>query len=161
MITIRNYIESDRPIIQKFIEESQDYVVGLDPMKRLRREPEYGESYTNDFLDFVNKNKGVIFMAMDGDKPIGMAGGAYKEQSKENLLELIPTKVGTLSELYIIPDYRGKGVGKMLVEKFEEYLKESGCDSIWLTVVDCNPAHQFYKKMGFVDREIGMLKNII
>jgi hypothetical protein len=42
----------------------------------------------------------------------------------------------------------------------EHYLKAKNCDHIWLTVVAYNPAHKFYQKYGFINREIGMIKKV-
>lgn len=43
---IREYQQSDKSCVIKFMEESQDYLTAIDSMKRTRRMPEYGESHT-------------------------------------------------------------------------------------------------------------------
>ena len=48
-----------------------------------------------------------------------------------------------------------------MLQMMEKYFKEKGCNSMWISVFAPNEnAHNMYKKFGFVDREIGMLKQI-
>ena len=60
-----------------------------------------------------------------------------------------------LSKLYVRKDCRGKGVGAVMIRDIEEYCKEKGLSSVWLT---CNKYNSgslaFYDRMGFkVERE--------
>ena len=56
--------------------------------------------------------------------------------------------------VYIAPEYRGKGLGKMLMDEVEKLAKEHGITRLWLdVVVTQKPAIGLYRKLGF--REIG------
>jgi len=44
MITIREYQDADTETIVDWFNQLHDYLVELDPIKRLRRAPEYGEA---------------------------------------------------------------------------------------------------------------------
>lgn len=159
-ITIREYQETDRGQIIKWIEDRHDYLVNLDPHKRLCRQPEYGQVFFTELFDFVNNRQGKIFVAIEGEKLVGFSGGGVDRPSPKDLLEVVPGKLGVISEIFVEQSYRGKGIGTMLLQKLETYLKSLGCDSLWLNVLSFNPAHDLYRKLGYYDREIGMLKKL-
>ncbi|TSC83559.1 MAG: GNAT family acetyltransferase [Microgenomates group bacterium Gr01-1014_16] len=162
-ITVREYLDSEKTLVQSFIEKLQDYVVATDPIKRIRNLPGLSELGLNNVLEKLDKNKGKIYFAQDEGKVVGyIFGFVCDKQSEEKLLEVVPSQVGQIEDVYVEEEYRGKGVGKMLMEKMEDYLKDQGCDSIWLEVFAPNfDAHAAYLKMGYVDREVGMLKRLI
>jgi GNAT superfamily N-acetyltransferase len=126
----------------------------------LRRQSEYGDVFTQELFDFIREGQGKIYIAVDGQKYVGFIAGAVDKQSDKNLLEVVPTKLGVVSEFFVEEKYRGQGVGKVLMEKLETYFKSIGCDSLWANVVAFNPAHDVYEKMGYHNREIGMLKKL-
>lgn len=79
--------------------------------------------------------------AFDGEKLICI-GSFYKER-QESLEEDHPFRLRGMATL---PEYRGKGIGKSLIEESEEILKERGCRLWW-----CNArtsASPYYKKLG-------------
>jgi len=155
---IRTCSKSDYSTLVRFIEELQDYIVATDPLKRLRRLPAYGKSYTNNLLKEIKRSKGVIYLAEDNGKLVGVVAGEIKKQTKENILECIPTKQGCIKELYVSNDYRSQGLGKVLMDKIEDYFKKNKCTVITLAVLSTNPAYEFYKRMGYKDRSIDVIK---
>jgi len=54
-----------------------------------------------------------------------------------------------MDDLYVKPDYRGIGVGSMLINQVISYAKETGCHKLRWQVSDWNkPAKDFYRKLG-------------
>lgn len=54
-----------------------------------------------------------------------------------------------MDDLYVKQDFRGLGVGTMLIEKVISYAKETKCNKLRWQVSNWNkPAIDFYKKMG-------------
>lgn len=140
----------------------RDFVVATDPMRRIRRMPGWEQRSLKFIFDMVANQYGNIYFAEADGKTVGYAFCFVTKQSEENRLEVIPTKLGQVEDIYVEDGYRGTGVGKALMAKCEEHLKEKGCDSIWIDVFAPNTdAHEYYKKLGFVDREIGMLKKLV
>lgn len=123
-IRIRDYQESDRSHIIKFMEESQDYLACIDQMKGTRRMPNYGESYTQRLLREIEKNEGTAYVAEHEGRIIGFIAGIIHRQSKEDLLECIPSTDGRILELFIDPQHRRQNVGTMLMQKMKEYFKQ-------------------------------------
>ncbi len=161
-IEIKEYQHEDKDSVLMMMEHLQDYVVDLDPIQRIRRMPGYGENTFTAFQEYLSKNEGKCFVAVHENTIIGFIAGLIALQSEKNLLSVIPTRLGVVKELFIKDSHRFKNIGKQLMSILEEYFKKSGCDSLWVDVFAYNhKAHEFYKGLGYSDREIGMLKKIV
>jgi GNAT superfamily N-acetyltransferase len=161
MIHLREYQESDQTKLISLIEKLQEHVASLDPIERVRKMPGYGQNTFNNATEFVKSRQGKIFVAEHDNKIVGYITGFINKQSQENLLEVIPTQLGIVVDLFVVDTHRSKSIGTLLMERMQEYFKQQGCDSVWVTVFVPNLlAHSFYKKLGFIDRELGMLKKI-
>ena len=58
--------------------------------------------------------------------------------------------VAWLEDLYIMEDYRGKGIGKIAMSKLDELMIEKGVVSMFVDVIPRNTnAFKFYRKCGF------------
>jgi ribosomal protein S18 acetylase RimI-like enzyme len=160
-ISFRRYQETDRKDFVRLMEELQDYLVSIDDLKRLRRMPEYSESYTERTLQNVAKNNGVIYLAESEGRVVGLVVGIIHEQTREELLELIPYKRGVVLELIVENECRGKGIGKLLMEKMEGYFKQNGCSAAMVEVFFPNKnALRLYSKLGYSERDVWMTKNL-
>lgn len=103
------------------------------------------------FLDSIPKGKWAskidkmgCLVADDNGKIVGTAGfcGSRWEKYKE---------YGEIVSIYFIPDYIGKGYGKMLIEACIDELRKSGYEKVLLWVLEENSrARRFYEKNGFV-----------
>jgi len=60
--------------------------------------------------------------------------------------------LGEIHELFVHPKYRGRGIGRTLVNKAVEYAKSRGrrIAGLWVGVKNFH-ARKFYRKMGFVE----------
>ncbi len=60
------------------------------------------------------------------------------------------TKPGIyLEDLFVLPDYRGQGIGKALIVSVAKLAVDRGCGRFDWCVLDWNePAIEFYKRMG-------------
>lgn len=159
MVKIIEYNE-DKTILVKLIEELQDYLVQIDPLKRLRRLPEYGEVYIDNLLKKINEQQGIIFIAEFENIPIGMIAGIIEEFTKNDRIECIPSKPARILELIVSEKYRSNNIGSLLMNKIEEYFQIQGCDIIRVEVFEPNKkTHNFYQKLGYQDRVRDMVKN--
>lgn len=56
-----------------------------------------------------------------------------------------------VERIYILPPYKGRGLGKLLIHKAVEFAQENHKNKIWLGVWEHNlAALGFYEKLGFV-----------
>lgn len=160
-ISIRTFSPDDRKTIESFITELRRFIMDLDPIHRVRMEPGYIEHEYHSFLEALEKFEGACFIAEVDATPVGFIFGLIAKQSAENLLEVIPTRLGVVKDLYVASEYRNNNLGTLLIEKLQEYFKEKNCDSVWVDVFATNThALNFYEKHEFITREIGMLKTL-
>jgi GNAT superfamily N-acetyltransferase len=161
IVELREYRSSDKQHIVEFMEESQDYLVSVDHMKRLRRMPEYGKSYTQRLFEKVDKNDGIAYVAEHEGRLVGFIAGLIHAQSREDLLECVPSKDGVILELFVEAEHRRRGIGVTLMERMEEYFRQKGCSISRIEVFEPNVnAHNLYRKLGYTDRLIHMIRRL-
>lgn len=161
-LTIREYNERDIPYIKNSLEQLHDYVVQIDPIKRIRKMPGLIDKMSSEIFEMTKTNKGKIYIAEVNSNSVGFAAGFIGDaQSEEHLLEVIPSKSGIISDVYVDTSYRSKGVGKLVVRKVEKYLISMGCDAIWVSTNSFNvKAVGLYKSMGYDEREVSLMKKV-
>jgi ribosomal protein S18 acetylase RimI-like enzyme len=56
-----------------------------------------------------------------------------------------------LERIYVIKGFKGRGIGRLMIEKTEEIARNAGCRYIWLGVWEKNKsAIAFYERNGFI-----------
>jgi len=61
----------------------------------------------------------------------------------------IPAKVAVLNDLFTLPDYRGKGIGRKLIEHCRDFARDNGAARLqWLTASDNQVAQHLYDSIG-------------
>jgi ribosomal protein S18 acetylase RimI-like enzyme len=93
----------------------------------------------NPLFEAINKNNYLYFLIKSDNNVAGYIG-LHEENGKM-----------FLSKLYILKEYRGKGVSSKTFEFIENLAKEKNLKSVWLTVnKNNNHAIEVYKHKGFV-----------
>lgn len=153
---IREYQEKDYPDLRRLLIILQEYERTVEP----DRLPGEGmvDGYLKYLLEENAKNQGKIFFAEQDGQLIGFI--AIRKELKDFELINIENPGLYISDLIIDPEYRGKGIGKALLKKAEEYAKSLGLSHLRLGVVAKNPARKFYKKEGFNEYDITMVKEL-
>ena len=158
-VTIHEYVAKDSTKIVELLDELQRHIAAVDTLKRNRCLPGHGVAFFRLLIDKIEKNKGKIFIAKQNGKIAGFIAGILQQQSKEDLFECIPTKVGRILELFVRPECRTQGIGQGLMNKVEEYFKEQKCDVVRVEVFVPNKvAHSFYKNAGYLNRMMDLMK---
>ncbi|MCT2534726.1 GNAT family N-acetyltransferase [Aquibacillus koreensis] len=75
--------------------------------------------------------------------------GGSKDQFSDKAL-------GFIYELFVLEEYRGRGISKQLIKTGVEQLKQEGYSEIRLSVFDGNQAIKIYESLGFKNRTITM-----
>lgn len=97
--------------------------------------------YATDVLKAQMKNVNYNFyICINSDISIGFVAFEL------NYNNLPKTKI---HKLYILPDFQGKGVGKILLDKSIEYARKNNNTALVLNVNKQNSAKYFYEKLGF------------
>jgi ribosomal protein S18 acetylase RimI-like enzyme len=160
-VIIQEYQPADRPELVRFMEILQDYIAAIDPLRRLRRLPEYGELYTQALLEKIKDHFGIIYIAKREQQILGCIAGNIEEQTKYERASTIVSRSGRILELVVLEKCRGQGIGLKLMEQMEDYFKLNGCDIVRVEVFVPNiSAHEFYNRLQYSDRVHDMVKQL-
>jgi len=94
---------------------------------------------------YVATASGLDVPAGSGPRVIGFATAGrarLREISGQRLAE------GEIETLYVLDDWRDRGVGRRLMRAAGAYLAENGCRSAYLWVLRDNPSRWFYERLG-------------
>ena len=123
--------------------------------------PEYRESYFKMDMNKVKNQSGKIYLAIENESVIGLIIGIVDEKDEIDKLTNDCTKTGSIIELIVFHNLRGNGVGKILLEKMEQYFKDINCKRINIEVFGPNKsALNFYTKNDYTIRDIIVSKKI-
>lgn len=107
-------------------------------------EPQSVETVESFIQERLNKNEVHILLAYIKDKAVGIAQ-LYSGYSTLSL-----GKIWTLYDLYIDQNYRGKGIGRILLDACRDFARSDGGFRLDLkTERDNLPANVLYEKFGF------------
>jgi ribosomal protein S18 acetylase RimI-like enzyme len=155
---IRLYRESDRPRTEALFDEFQDFLVGLDPLRRLHRRRGYGAAIAAETLRAV-ANGGRWLVAEANGAVVGFVVGTLHHTTADDEWEVVPTPRGRVDELYVQPQHRRRGIGRNLMANVEKWLREQGCEIVRVEVFAPNEsARDFYEALGYAPRDIDHLK---
>ena len=129
-ITIRYAQESDIPQILQFIRELASYENMLDEVVA-----------TEDLLRewIFEKKKAEVIFAEENGESIGFALFFH------NFSTFLGRAGIYLEDLFVKPEYRGKGIGKALLQKLAQITVERGCGRLEWCCLDWNkPSIDFY-----------------
>jgi len=158
-LNLRRYQSDDAAQVAGLFDQFQDYLADLDPLNPLRRRLGYGEYALEHTLYDVAAHNGVFFVAVDNDTVIGFATGTITHPTASELLGLVPTVRGRITELFVHARYRGAGVGTRLLQAAEAYLIEQSCTVLRVEVfVPNQAAHRLYRKLGYHDMDVDLIK---
>ncbi len=127
--------EQDIHLIQSFIE-------GIAEYEKLSHEVETTPDKLRKTL-FGPRPYAEVLIARDNDMPVGFALFFHNYST-------FRAKPGMyLEDLFVLPEYRGKGHGKALFMELLKIANERGCGRMEWCVLDWNkPAIDFYLSMG-------------
>lgn len=129
-LSIRYATEADAGLILEFIKELATYEKMLDDVVAT-------EELLKEWL-FEKKSAEVIF-ALEGDVEVGFALFFH------NFSTFLGRAGLYLEDLYVKPEYRGKGYGKGLLRKLAQIAMERGCGRFEWSCLDWNqPSIDFY-----------------
>jgi putative acetyltransferase len=116
--------------------------------------PKVGTAYADPYLDSLFEvyavPKSIYFVIEKDGKIIGGAGVMQLDNSDENICEL--------QKMYLLPEGRGLGLGKSLIDNCIEKATEFGFESCYIeTMTYMEDAQKLYKKVGSynLDKQIG------
>ncbi|MCM2679022.1 GNAT family N-acetyltransferase [Echinimonas agarilytica] len=87
----------------------------------------------------IDNPLGCLFVARDDEQVIGFATVYFSFSS--TLIQ----KVAVMNDLFVVPDYRGHGKGRELIEHCRYFARQRGAGRLqWVTAPDNRQAQQLY-----------------
>ena len=133
-LSFRNAERKDIPLILQFIKELAEYEKMLDEV--------VADETTLETWIF-DKQKAEVFFALENGKEVGFALFFH------NFSTFLGRSGIYLEDLYVKPEYRGKGYGKAILKKLAAIAVERGCGRLEWVCLDWNkPSIDFYLSIG-------------
>ena len=141
-MTIRSATEKDCALILRFIRQLAEYEKMADQV-----------TATEDLLRewIFEKKKAEALFVCDGGREVGFALFFH------NFSTFLGRAGIYLEDLFVLPEYRGRGFGKALFRALAKIAAERGCGRLEWACLDWNaPSIAFYRSLGAVPMdEIG------
>ena len=130
----RNAQRNDVGLILQFIRELADY-------EKMLSEVVADEAILEEWI--FDKQKAEVIFALEGEKEVGFALYFH------NFSTFLGRAGIYLEDLYVKPEYRGKGYGKAILKKLASIAVERGCGRLEWWCLDWNkPSIDFYRSLG-------------
>lgn len=106
-----------------------------------------------ELIEYLKEEKAIVYGAYDKEKLVGFIWGYSHVFFDEKRI--------FINCLVVDKKYEKCGIGKMLINRIEEFAKQNKYDSLDLTVAPFNEnAVGFYKHIGFKEERIQMCRKI-
>ena len=134
LVAFRTAERKDVALILEFIRELADYEKMLDEVVAT---PELLEKWIFD------ERKAEVIFALEGEREVGFALFFH------NFSTFLGRAGIYLEDLYVRPEFRGKGYGKALLKELARIAVERGCGRLEWWCLDWNqPSIDFYLSLG-------------
>jgi GNAT superfamily N-acetyltransferase len=141
-ILIREATESDLPAVGKLLEDLTDAIDSTEGIDT--------EIALKNYERLLNDGGSNFLVAAREGTPVGFINFTVRQ----TILHQSPSAL--IDELVVAEEYRGKGVGRQLVQAAIDKCRQLGCCEVEVSTEKTNlKARNFYKQCGF--EEIGTL----
>lgn len=118
-----------------------DFIKGLAEYEKMSDEVVADEKTLEEWI--FDKQKAEVIFALEGEKAVGFALFFH------NFSTFLGRAGIYLEDLFVLPEYRGKGYGKALLKKLAAIAVERGCGRLEWCCLDWNkPSIDFYLSLG-------------
>ena len=130
----------------RFAEESDcglvlSFIRGLADYEKMSDQVVATEELLREWI--FEKRKAEVLFVCDDDKEVGFALFFH------NFSTFLGRAGIYLEDLFVLPEYRGKGYGKALLKRLAQITVERGCGRLEWACLDWNqPSIDFYRSLG-------------
>ena len=154
-INLRQMTEKDAALIRKLTVET-----GWDSLSEMDRKEldmkDWSKNMEQVFEHFAKQKNSEIYIAEDENN--GFVGYLFVGESRN---AMTGKSSGFIYDIFVKEELRGKGIGKMLIEKAEGYCRQRGYSRLSLMVSAGNQAAlRLYASTGFKRDQVNMGKVI-
>ncbi len=105
------------------------------------------EELTEEFYDYISKESSAVFLALSDECAVGFAQCGLRHDYVEGTDS---SPVGYLEGIFVVEEYRKRGLARELLENCQKWAKKQGCTEF---ASDCELTNddslKFHLKMGF------------
>lgn len=128
-------------------------VAGLSVLSETASAEIVGEMYRK----WLSGPELFAFVAEDEGRPVGYVIGFYEEPH----FMWDTGRVGHVDSFYVLPETRGQGVGRQLMDSAYAAMREAGASTVALEMVaDNEVAQRFYEQEGFTTTFVQMHRSL-
>ncbi|KAL6490677.1 hypothetical protein MHYP_G00010220 [Metynnis hypsauchen] len=143
--TIRAATLEDCKDIARMITELAEYEKAADHVKITQKDLEQDGFSKNPFFHGIIAEVPEQHRSKDGHSKVGYSLYFYSYSSFKG-------RAVYMEDLYVMPEFRGKGIGKALLRKVAQLGLAAGCTQLDFSVLDWNkPSLDFYFSQGCRD----------
>ncbi len=155
-IHLRKAKATDMPLVKKMaVETGWEYIP--ETQKKLLDREKWNMHVIEDYENILKEENSEVFIAEDEHHKY--VGHLIVGQTRGQITGL---NFGYVFDIFVEEEFRGKGVGKLLLEKAEDYCRRKGHSRIALSVSATNDsAIKLYSRTGYKPERITMAKEII
>ena len=133
-VTFRDAAPEDTGLILYFIRALADY-------EKLSSQMQATEELLREWI--FEKQKAEVFFALADGKEVGFALFFH------NFSTFLGKAGIYLEDLFVLPEYRGQGIGKAILKRLAQLTQERGCGRLEWACLDWNqPSIDFYRSLG-------------
>lgn len=156
MLVIRPATDADRPDLLECTAALQAHELSLEPG---RADPGVAEAYLAELLGQCRNGLAEILVAEVEGRVAGWVGVVPHYLSDD--LQERNREFAYITDLIVLDAFRGKGIGRRLLEEAEALAASRGARHFRVGVLSANrDAHRVYRAAGFRDYEITLTKEI-
>lgn len=134
---IRYIQQSDNPVLAKIIRATLAEFGANHPGTV------YYDASTDALFELFQKSRSVYYVAENEDGQIIGGGGIFSTEG-------LPSDTCEFVKMYLLPEARGKGIGKSIIEKCLKTAKDLGFAQIYIeSMPELKQALKVYEKFGF------------
>lgn len=137
--------------------ELQEFEHAFDP-RAPRGEP-IADAYLARMFERCAKWAGRVFVAESDGGVVGFVcvWGRVPPQEVDDE----PADAAYVSDLVVLPPWRGRGIGNALLARAEAYAREQGVASLGVGVMDANrDARRLYERLGYAAVHVELAKRL-
>jgi ribosomal protein S18 acetylase RimI-like enzyme len=111
---------------------------------------EYFDEWVRAVLGISRHDQNLVKIASADGKMVGYCISVKRLHNYDGVVMDITWKTAYIWDIYVVKEYRNRGVGTALLENTMAYLKSIGVEKVGLLVNYCNEnAKRFFEKLGF------------
>lgn len=117
------------------------------------------DKHYTDIVQFARDSDGLILLAEQNGRAVGYV--CLYGRVTPNEQDELPAQYSFMAELFVLPDYQRRGIGRELVARAEAHAHALGAYKVELKVLAPNTtAQEFYATLGYSPRIIVMQKKL-